>query len=652
MILDLKLTDDNKVSPSSFIPSEKVKKRTKEVMTRFQRSFEMMNKPYDKFNDQSVLQIRDDCRKLFLNWREPKSLNPDEAWKSRALRPIVRNRVISVAAHATATLMTPNVQAQNDNQQEDKDSALIMKDLIEYANDKADYHRTLLFAVITAEVEPTAFIHTGYEQNYRTIKEINEKGTWTEKKVLDEEMSGFRDSVVPLDEIFLGDMYEYDVQKQPYIIWRKAIQWETAVAKYGDNETFKKYVQPGLQAVFDQETSSFYELVDESLKSRLVEEITYYDRYQDLKLVFCNGILITDINQPNPRQDKKYPFIALRYELHDGGKFFHGFSLVRKTKDDAEVLTTTYRMFFDAMFLKGMPPTAIYGDEVVNASVVTPGTVNTFKETTKLEKIDVGGDLGAISAGIDRLEKSIGESSQDVLQMGLNEEGGQTAFEISRREQNARTILGLFGKMIGYAVKEWGDLRVSDILQYMTIGEVNELVDKDAVMKYPRFFIPDKVNNGTKKTRQIVFDGELPDEMTDEDIQTRKFDNLREAGGIDADTEIYKVNPTVFRMRKFRTVVTPDVITPPSDALKKAYALELYNTTKADPWAKGEELYKLVLESYEQTKYDVAKYVREQPMGMPTEGGQGSVLSKMFGGGAERTANIGANQSRYDTKVV
>jgi hypothetical protein len=69
--------------------------------------------------------------------------------------------------------------------------------------------------VIAALVNPAVIIHTEYAEVYRKIKEITSKDKWTEKEVLDELLSGFQDSIVPIDELFIGDIYEHDIQNNP-----------------------------------------------------------------------------------------------------------------------------------------------------------------------------------------------------------------------------------------------------------------------------------------------------------------------------------------------------------------------------------------------------------------------------------------------------
>lgn len=644
-------------SVSAYNPPKDVRDRTGEIIKKFAYSKQIMIKPYREFNDKSLIDIQDECQKIFNNWRDAKSDDPDESWKSQAIRPIARNRAISIAAHLTGRIIEPTIDAQNEEQDSDKGAGIVLEKLLKWANDQAEYVKTFVYVIVAALVNPVVIIHSEYCKKFRTIKELDEKGNIQKKVVLDEDMSGFKDTIVPADELYIADAYEHEIQRQPYLIWRRAIGYDVAKQKYADNENFSKYVRPGLQLIFDSESGSFYEQFDESLTDNLVEEIIYYDRFEDLQISMVNGVMLSDVDAPIKRKDKKYPFVKGGYELIDEGKFFYFFSLVRKMKDDYEVINTLYRMIIDGSYLQLMPPTAIFGDEVVNASVVTPGTVNTFSENTKFEKIDVGGNMNAGLAALGVVEKSLAESSQDVLQQGLNESGSQTAFEISRREENAKIMLGLFGRMIADLVKDWGELRLGDIIQFMSVGEVQEVAGETS-LKYRSFL----VEEGGEKKSKIAFQ---PPVMMEQPMP--KYGMLAMAGGAkreelnnispdamsdyvkkgyNSKIDLYFANPEIIRNLKYKVIVRADMVTSPSKTLEKAFNLEEYDRAMANPHADQEALYRdLLLGSYEKTSGNPDKYIKKvMPVqeGMMGEDGQGkppSVLNKLFGKGVQGKNN-------------
>jgi len=638
-LLDLKLDTSGKLikSPvSTYKPSKPEKERLAQIKADWLIAREQQRKPYREFNDLSMLDRRSLDQSVWNTYVEPQSQDPDEKWKSQAMRPVVRNRLISIAAHITGALIFPQVYAQNDQDEQDKDAAEVMRDLMEAVADQTNYSKTFLYTVIAMLVNPGAIVHTEFAQIYRKVKQIQESGKWSEKEVLDELYSGFQDTMVPLDELLLGNIREQNIQKQTYLVWRRVIDYTTALAKHGSKANFK-YVRPGVQLMYDEPTDQFYEIIDENLRDRLVEEVIYFNRAFDLQVACVNGVMMDDADQPNPREDKRYPFVMGGYELIDPtGQFAYYYSLVRKMAKDEEVINTLYRLVIDGAIYKLKPAMAVYGDEEFDSSVTTPGTLNIMGSESKMEPIDAGGDIAAGMNVIEKVEQSLQESSNDPIQSGQPDSNPQTAFEISRLEQNAKVMLGLFAKMIGFLIKDFGELRISDILQFMTVGEADEELGDETRLKFQTILIPNKNSQGKDKTRRITFDQTLPNQMTPDQHFQMSRDTFNQEGGLNTETEIYRVNPELFRKRKFTLRVTPDVVSPPSDNLKKAFNLELYDRAIQNPLANQEQVTRdLLFGSYDATKGNTDKYIAKpqpaNPLAPPVLPGQSQALPQATG---------------------
>lgn len=612
MIIDLQLQRDKKGkvknNESSYKPDEKVQERTMQVLKDFGLSREIMDTPYEEFNNMSLIQRMNEDQRAFNSFQPPKSDDPDFEWQSNAIRPITRNKVISIAAHVSGRVMIPQVFAQNERDEEDRNASVVMRDLLTYTLEESDYDRTFLYSVISALVNPATVVHTEFADVKRKIKEITSKDKWTEKEVRDEIFSGFKNSIVPLDELYINNIYEHDMQKQGYLIWRRAVDYTVAETKYGHLANFE-FVTPGIQILFDDNEAIFYEQYDDTLQERLVEEIIYYNRYEDLQLVFLNGVLVTDPDQPNPRKDKMYPFSKFGFEPMDEGRFFYYKSLVSKISPEQNVIDELYRMVIDGTFLQTMPPTAIYGDEAITSSITIPGSITPLNRETKLEQLNMGGNLNAGYNALNTMERSVAESSLDVRSQGMSDSGQQTAREVTLLEQNARTVLGLFGKMIGFFVKDFGKLRVNDIVQFMTVADAGKLSPENRVK---RFTLPDKVQDGRTVAERIEFDFALEDQMSPEQMRAMARDISKQEK--EQKIKIMKVNPKLFRKLKFMVKVSPDMGIPLSDNIQRALNLEVFDRAIQMPMADQEALYReMLLGSYPQTKDDPDKFIKRQP---------------------------------------
>lgn len=594
-------------------PSEEVLKVRSMVLKHFILGTVNMYTPRVEFNDLSLV-VRDQYDQMAFNTYQPNNGQPWEgspqsAWRSRAIRPVVRNKCMSIAAHATARLIFPKVFAFNDNSDEQQDAARVLEDLMEWSGDISNYPYTALMRVITAMASPASIGYTEYGEVTRLVKREKVGNTWKEERIQDESYPCFMDEVVPVNQLYIQNMYEPDIQKQGYLIWRKVYSFSEAQNKYGHLDNFK-YVRPGVQTIFDDANRTFYYVYDPNMRQEDVEEIIYWNKNLDLKIIMVNGIMLTEPDNPNPRNDKLYPFDKFGYEPINN-RFFYYKSLSFKLQHDSEIVNTLYQMVIDGTYLSIFKPMVNVGGEIIASDVIVPGAVTTLSDpNADLRAINVGSDLKAGLETLSVVEKSINESSQEPLQSGQAEGGTQTAYEISKLEQNANTVLGLFLQMIAKHVRDYGKLRIGDILQYLTLPEVAQIEGNPNVL-YKSFFMKGNQKTGGKN-KKIEFVKDMPDEMTEEEHLEASYDVLIEED--EKGMEISKVNPTALRDVKYMVTISPDILNPRSDDLERAYALEDFDRMITQPTVfDPEETGKLLLMNNPATKKDPEKYLAKKP---------------------------------------
>lgn len=618
---DIRLTPkeiiDNKLKVSSYNPTDDEREVRSMIIRQFVLGYQTMYKPRREFNDMSVIG-RMTIDQMSFNTYQPNNGEAPEGdlingWRSNAIRPIVRNKCISIAAHATSQLIFPKIFAYNQQSDVQEDASRVMEDLMEWAADQCNYEKTSLNAVISAIVNPASITYSEYGEVYRNVKrDVDENGKWIVKKELDEDLSGFKDISVPIDELYIENFYENDIQKQGWVIWRRVIGYDLASAKYGDKSNWK-YVKPGVQVIFDDANQTFYEVYDSNMRTDSVEEVVYWNKKLDVKITMVNAVLISDFDNPNPRNDKLYPLSKFGYENIDEGICFYYKSLAFKMQSDANIINTLYPMIVDGTYLNIFQPMINIGSETIGSDVIVPGVVTTLTDpNSKLTPLAVAGN---IKSGMDTLmevEKSVSESSEDPLLNGQSGQPGTTAFEISRQEQNANTVLGLFIKMIAQFVRQYGRLRVGDNLQYLTIVDADKITDQPDLV-YKSFVVKGKGKKGSKK---IQFTSDVPDEpITDADKLKKSYDILGEEKR--TGMEIYKANPVLFRELCYKLVVSPDVLHPRSEDLERAMKLELYDRAIMNPSANQEEVFKdFLLGAYSDIKEpeDYIQKPQQQPM--------------------------------------
>lgn len=637
-IIDIKLELDQKGKivelkhpVAGYQPTGLEKDRLMLMRSCFSQGYLIMSNPRYEFNDLSMLE-RTAVDQMSFGVYQPNdgdALDGDvsNGWRSRAVRPIVRNKVMSIAAHVTARTLFPKIVAFDDDSKEQHDAAQIMSDLIEWStfNTNSAYADVSLNAVISALVNPVSIVYTEYATVYRTVKMpvINEDGTrgWVAQQMLDEDLSGFRDEVVPPDQFYVQDFFQPDMQKQGWVIRRRVRPFSLMQALYNNDKYPNfEFVRAGVQVIFNDANQTFYEAYDTSLRQDECEEVIYWNKGLDLELIEVNGILLTDADEPNRREDKLYPFSSFGYEpLRATGDSFYWKSLAFKTMPDDKIINTLYPMFIDGSYLALFPPMINIGGEMISSDVIAPGIVTTLQNpNSDLKPLVVASE--SLKAGLDALMKvqeSIEESAMPPLQQGDLPASQQTAFAMERADQNAFIQLGPFLNMVARYVKQMGRLRIGDIKQHLTLPQVETIEGSgNTDLIYQTFVLPS--NNTRREGKRIVLDGAMPDQMTSQEHLSASYNILKEEKG--SGQKISRVNPTMFRNLKFMTMVSADVVKPMSEALERQYGLEEYDRmvqapNMFDPGETG----RLLLDLYPATKKHPEKYIAKNPQGgMPS----------------------------------
>ncbi len=596
---------------SDYKPTTEESQMRSLILNHFTLGYTTMYTPRVEFNDLSVIQRMTVDQMSFNTYQpnngQPAAFDDVQGWRSRAMRPIVRNKAVSIAAHATATLIFPKVFAYNDNNDQQNDAALLIEDLMEWAADQSNYAQTALRRTISAMSDPASIGYTEYAEVYRSVKRPKPDGTYTKELMLDETLSGFQDYPVSVDELFIENFYEPDIQKQGWLVWRRVCSYALAEAKYANKYANFAHVYPGIQILLNDANQSFYQVYDTNMRSTDVEEIIYWNRTLDVKIIMVNGVMLTTPDNPNPRNDKRYPFDKFGFELINNRCFYYK-SLAFKLQQDADIINTLYPMIIDGTYLNLMPPMVQIGDEIIGSDVIVPGAVTNLQSANAdLRAITTSNNLTAGLNALVQVEASINESTESLPTF----QGSQvTAYQMSLMQQNASTILGLFVQMIAQHVKDFGKLRLGDILQYLTIADVDKIT-ANAPLVYKTFLLRDRDVNGSQKTKKIAFDGEMSDEdVTGEDQLSMSYAVL--SAGDKTNTEIWKANPRLVRDLKYMLTVSPDALTPRSRDLQKQFDLETYDRAIANPMADQEEIYRLLLSTNDTTRKDPDKYVVKQ----------------------------------------
>jgi len=580
---------------SSYNPSQEVKDLTDKIRQDYQIGYDINHRPFVEFNDMSLIERMNVDQKAFNAYVYPKSEDPEESWRWNGVRPTTMNKVLLTCAHLVSGMMYPGFFAQNDQDEEDKEMAYIMDDLMEWNIKHSDYELTFLYGVLAALINPVAYVHVDYTEVLQTIKVKNESGEYTKQQIVDEVLSGLQFHNIPADEIMITNAYQYHLQKQRAIIRRRWIDYDEAKARHGNHENFE-YVWPGVKVLYNKDDSMFYDQVDDEV-STMCEEVTYYNRREDLEVVFVNGVYMGDsdvnANRMTHRDNKnrpKYPYIKFGAEPIDEKRFYFYKSMTAKLANDQEIGDQWWRTLMDGSLLEVMAPIATIGALDVDSNFNYPGAQIELPAEASVQTIGTGRNLGVGWTALQQIESSMSSTAKGSDR--APDVSADTAYQASLVEKNAKISLGIIGVMIVKMVREIGSLASDNIIKYQTIGVLENVIGETQKMKYRNFLLPDKESKGKKITEKIMFDAELDNMKMPKNKKAQKEWKIQQGFKIRDEegesTKIYRVNPIKFANLSFFAIVDPESWIPKNERFEELMSLEKYDRLVANPLIAGD----------------------------------------------------------------
>lgn len=626
---------------STYQPSEEIKKLFMRVQTDYQTAWNLQHRGFDEFDGLSLLDRTKKDQETFGAFVGIEQVPQNKQWRWKGRKNTARNKVISILAHIISGMLYPYCVAYNENNEEDVMTAKVMRILVENHLKKAGYEIKFLFMMTSALVNPAVFVEVEYVEALQRIKVRNADGSYRVEEAVDELLSGINLNIVPIDQILLGDFYTFDNQRQPFMVRVRRISYDEARKIYTgkciiDGVDQFDFVRAGNTRVMlaGQENQTLYDIEWTEADPNFVQEATFYYRGEDLEVTFVGGVFIgeaKDVYNSNPFKHRRmsmlgdtwlsipvYPFAKSGFEpLDPAGRFAYYKSACFKEFWDDAGQNKMHQIAFDGTYLDTIKPIFMSGVAKVDSTVMIPGATIGMPQGATVTPYQLGPNLQAALTMMREEKADMSESTTDQMMSGATQKG-VTAYAVSKAEQNAKVILGVFGIMVADLVKQIGELVMDDIIMHTTVGEVDATVPEALRMNYRTIKIKGK-EGGKDVTNKIEFDGSMMGQnLSPEKANDLEWKMFEDAGGMESTHRNYKVNPYKFARHQFALTIDPDMIVSRSmgtDQLKKERAFNILTDPRVAPYVDQQAVVdKFVLEEYSDGDPDEFKK-KEQPGG-------------------------------------
>ncbi len=473
---DLKSTDVSEI----WIPNDKEVEAVDEMIKTFEKGRNILNRGFNYFGGRNLTEYIDDCTKRWNGYIPVMNPLLDQT-QSNIFINFTRNAIISYLSKVAMSPVKAHIIAVNKKTgMADQKFADICEDLNQYSLNAEDGPKRFMNAAIECCTKGTVVVYEGYmkiEQEMKSpIQWDSTKGEleWKkEKRVL---FDNCYQEVVPLEDFYIINPFEPDVQKQPKIIWRKITSRSEAELEFGHYKNFK-YVKPG-QYTIASEVSTFYRntLMTELQKDQ-VEILRYYSRVKNRHMVMVNGVVLYD--GPIPFKDGKYPFAKAINEPF-AVDFFFGNGHPNKYMGEQDLINT----FINAM-----------ADKTVN-SLLPTGLSSDLDDLIEDDSIEIGkfrkvGDIDKwkwweappVNTGEQNMFNTVLSLARES---GNTDAGGLTTprggkvqtQQVLLRQQELQQKLSFNMSFLEGLERDRTELRLSHIFQFYSIPKIEKITGK------------------------------------------------------------------------------------------------------------------------------------------------------------------------------
>lgn len=615
-------------------PSDIDKETINKLYDRLQSVVQMRNKSYSYFNNRSLTSYIDESMKRWNGFIPPKDdLSLD--WQSHVFNNLTRNACISLLSKIAMQRPKARFIATNSDGFQDTLRAHILEKAIEYTRQRENGDWKFFQVALECITKGTVVAYEGYRKIKRKVREIKKYDPITGKVEYEEkEIIDFDDcfqEVIPLEEIYFGNLWVSDIQQQPDIIWKHVVMKQAFFDEYKKYPN-SKYVKAGTYAIV-VETIPYYKQKEYfQLDKNSVEIIQWYNKSKDRLVVTANGVLLYD--GPIPFAHKRYPFAHTIFEPF-AIDFIYGRSLPDKMSSDQDIVNTLWNMMIDQSVLSIYKPTLTDDPDYIEEYPLQPGRMFPVSDINKYRVMNelTGPDASHFQI-LQMALKFSNDNSGNLLGGGgafAQQKGNPKARQMQIQEEQMRQVLGLNTKMLENFDIQATTIRAKNFLQFYTNGEkVHAMTgEKDAMSKFTRVLRIESTElsdgtHGTAILKMVDKAKNLPSQdalNTEEEVASMQGENI----------EVHAITADYIRNTDFDVQIVGESSFTQSKSLKQAMTLELVtqvsNNPMFAPLLNGEELLREVLTVYDKDSEKLMKAKTPPPdmqgaPGQPPQGGQ------------------------------
>lgn len=329
----------------------------------------------------------------------------------------------------------------------------------------------------------TVFIQDNWVKRWQTKKTLNKKfdgkikGVEWESK-LEKVFDGPERNVLYGPGVYLGNIREFEIKKQPYLFTMKTASYEECKTRFGEKDKENKYVWERWENVPRRRVSMVdvdtltnmtmgggWSITD--LEQDMVEEIHYQDQINDEYQIFLNGIPMLPVGFPLSAITPEGMFNIEKQVLQVINPFFtYGRSFIAKTEQLSRLLDEMIRLLLIKTRKSIHPPYANISGKVISEKSLMPGAISMGIDPGALVAIGTEGQGATASEYqmLRELREDIDRVTVSPQIQGQSGKSGTTAYEVQLLQQQAEKNLTLIVFAMGLLEKKCQWIRTQYVI--------------------------------------------------------------------------------------------------------------------------------------------------------------------------------------------
>jgi len=542
-------TPENEKKPGDVeqIYTEDDRKYISFLQRRLEDAKTVRNNPLEDLGGKTYIQIYEENEKI-ANTNLPAKKNEDDVIVSAGT---IEAKLDALLSHISNLDLSPEVHAFDRENNKLQEIGVALQDVIYMTEEKdgadegGDEEKKLLRQRELLK-QGTVFVQEEWLRLWETKKKLKKDfdGKFKQdaefySEALELVFDGPSRTVLHGPNVYLGNITEFYMEKQPYVFAVIHMSHDVAKAKYGRFENFDKYVKAGNYVDKTEGTSTVAGKTIFDNKWRLtevkkdnVEVIIYQDKPRDEFQILINGVLMLPIGFPLSAVTPGGNYnIAKQVFRVINSHFAYGKSFVSSgaVKEVSALIDEMLKLFVLKTRKSYAPPYINTSGKVISKRVLSAGRISMGIPPDAL--VPIGQEGQGVTANeysiLKELSDRVDKSTISAQFQGQSGKSGQTATETVELQRQAKLTLGLAIAACSFLEKKLGYLRLWNILEnwFEPIDTKLVLIDNERreMNRYRNSFRETNIEGEGFGARQVItVDGMVPAPETIRELERRE----------------------------------------------------------------------------------------------------------------------------------